>query len=287
VARSKQPEPRTAQLSIDAMKAAVPKIERRIKDLESFDVASIRERLDPVVDGLVRKIDGTLQDILGHGTVEYNEYSIGSLDTLPLIMGGGPNPLSEVHRGYRDGIEGALVKLRTLKELFEERIADAPQAAAPHRQKSDLGNSRRVFVVHGRDEGTKEAVARYLAKLDLDPIILHEEPNKGKTIIEKFESHADVAFAVVLFTPDDVGYPAGESDKARLRARQNVVLELGFFAAALGRHRVCVLFKGDIEIPSDYAGVAYVPLDGAGAWRLLVAREIRGAGIDVDLNKAL
>lgn len=287
MAKSKRPEPRTAQLTVDAMRTAVPKIERRIRDLESFDVASIRERWDPVVDGLVKKIDGTLQDILGHGTVEYNEYSIGSLDTLPLIMGGGPDPLPEVHRGYRDGIESALVKLRTLKELFEERIADAPQAAAPLRQVSELGSSRRVFVVHGRDEATKEAVARYLAKLDLDPIILHEQPSQGKTIVEKFESHADVAFAVVLFTPDDVGYPAGEPDNARPRARQNVVLELGFFAGALGRHRVCVLFKGDVEIPSDYAGVVYVPLDGAGAWRLLVAREIRGAEIEVDLNKAV
>ena len=287
MARSKQPELRTAELTVDAMRAAVPKIERRIKDLESFDVTSIRERWDPVIDGLVKKINGTLQDILGHGTVEYNEYSIRSLDTLPLIMGAGPNPLPEVHQGYRDGIEGALVKLRTLKELFEERIADAPQTAAPLRKKTEPGNSRRVFVVHGRDEGTKEAVARYLAKLDLDPIILHEQPNQGKTIIEKFESHADVAFAVVLFTPDDVGYPADEPDKARPRARQNVVLEMGFFAAALGRHRVCVLFKGDIEIPSDYAGVAYVPLDGTSAWRVLVAREIRGAGIDVDLNKAM
>lgn len=192
-----------------------------------------------------------------------------------------------MHQGYRDGIEGALVKLRTLKELFEERIADAPQAAAPLRYKGDPGNSRRVFVVHGRDEGTKEAVARYLAQLDLDPIILHEQPNQGMTIIEKFESHADVAFAVALFTPDDVGYPADEPYKARPRARQNVVLELGFFAAALGRHRVCVLFKGEIEIPSDYTGVVYIPLDEAGAWRLLVAREIRGAGIDVDLNKAM
>lgn len=86
--RSKQTEPRTALLTVDSMSAALPKIERRIKDLESFDVASIRERWDPIVDGLVKKIDGTLQDILGHGTVEYNEYSIGSLDTLPLIMGG-------------------------------------------------------------------------------------------------------------------------------------------------------------------------------------------------------
>lgn len=271
------------------MRAAIPKLERRIKDLETFDVSTIRERWDPVTEGLVKKVDGTLQEILGHGTVEYNEYSIDSLDTLPIIMGGGPDPLPEVHRGYREGIERALVKLRTLKEIFEERIADAPQATAPvaAQPAKKAGGSRRVFVVHGRDDGTKETVARYLSKLDLAPIILHEQPNQGKTIIEKFEAHADVDFALVLFTPDDVGHPAGEPDKARSRARQNVVLELGFFISALGRHRVCVLYKGDIEMPSDYAGVVYVPLDVGGAWRLVVAREIKSAGINVDLNKAM
>ena len=113
------------------MRTAIPKLERRIKDLETFDVSTIRDRWDPVTEGLVKKVDGTIQEILGHGTVEYNEYSIDSLDTLPLIMGGGPHPLPEVHRGYREGIERALVKLRTLKEIFEERIADAPQATAP------------------------------------------------------------------------------------------------------------------------------------------------------------
>lgn len=289
MARSKIPEPRTAQLTVDGMRAAIPKLERRIKDLDSFDVSTIRERLDPVVEGLVKKIDGTLQEILGHGTVEYNEYSIDSLDTLPLIMGGGPDPLPKVHQGYREGIERALIKLKTLKEIFEERIADAPFAvgAGLARPERKPGNSRRVFVVHGRDDGIKETVARYLSKLDLVPIILHEQPNQGKTIIEKFETHSDVEFAVVLFTPDDVGHPAGEPRSGKPRARQNVVLELGFFMGALGRHRVCVLFKGDIEMPSDYAGVVYVPLDAGGAWRLVVAREIKSAGIDVDLNKAL
>lgn len=289
MARSKAPEPRTAQLTVDGMRAAIPKLERRIKDLESFDVSTVRERWDPVVDGLVKKVDGTLQEILGHGTVEYNEYSIDSLDTLPLILGGGPDPLPEVQQGYREGIERALIKLKTLKELFEERIADAPSvsgAGAPRPEKKP-GSSRRIFVVHGRDDGTKETIARYLSKLDLIPIILHEQPSQGKTIIEKFESHADVDFAVVLFTPDDIGHAAGEPQNARPRARQNVVLELGFFMGALGRHRVCVLYKGDIEMPSDYAGVVYVPLDASGAWRFAVAREIKSSGIDVDLNKAM
>lgn len=148
-------------------------------------------------------------------------------------------------------------------------------------------SSRRVFVVHGHDDGTKEAVARFLGKLDLEPVILHEQPNRGRTVIEKFEDYADVAFAVVLFTPDDIGHAAGKEADAKPRARQNVVLELGFFMAALGRAHVCVLYKGGVEIPSDYSGVLYEELDGKGMWRFRLAAEIKAAGIEVDLNKAV
>ena len=130
----------------------------------------------------------------------------------------------------------------------------------------------------------KETVARYLSKLELNPVILHEQPNQGRTIIEKFEKHADVDFAVVLFTPDDIGHPVNNPDQSKSRARQNVVLELGFFMGALGRQRVCVLYSGDIELPSDYSGVLYLPLDGGGAWRFLLAKEMKASGMQIDLN---
>jgi predicted nucleotide-binding protein len=291
MAKSRRSEPpQTAQLTVDVMRAAIPKLERRIKDLESFDVNTIRERWDPVMEALAQKVDGTLQEILGHGTVEYNEYSIHSLDTLPLIMGGGPDPLPRVIQGYREGIERAALKLTTLKELFEERLSDAPSGAQGTQSIPPVTRAaatRRVFVVHGRDDGAKETVARFVSRLRLEPIILHEQPSQGRTIIEKFEAHATVDYALVLLTPDDVGHPANDSARARRRARQNVILELGFFLGTLGRHRVCVLYSGDIEIPSDYQGVLYVPLDERGAWRLSVAREMKVAGVDVNLNDAM
>lgn len=186
-----------------------------------------------------------------------------------------------------------LKKLRSIYERLElmpapepssvagRSVANRPVGARTHE------TNKRVFVVHGHDDGAKEAVARYLTKLELDPVVLHEQPNRGRTVIEKFEAHSDVAFAVVLFTADDVGYPTGKAGDAKARARQNVVLELGFFMAALGRDRVCVLYKSGVEIPSDYAGVLYHQMDDAGAWRFLLAREIKTAGLDVDLNKAI
>ena len=132
-------------------------------------------------------------------------------------------------------------------------------------------SSKRVFVVHGHDNATKESVARFLTQLKLEPIILHEQASGGKTIIEKFETHANVSFAVVLLTPDDLGASATKPENKLPRARQNVVFELGFFVGRLGRSNVCALHKGNVEIPSDYQGVIYIPLDENGGWRLMLA----------------
>jgi predicted nucleotide-binding protein len=145
-------------------------------------------------------------------------------------------------------------------------------------------NSRDVFVVHGRDHTPLHHVARVLTQLGLNPVVLSEQPGRGETIIEKLQRHATAAFAVVLLTPDDIGYLSGEERAPRLRARQNVIFELGFFVGSLGRNRVCVLKKGDIELPSDWLGIVYMPLEDLG-WQLELARELRAAGFDIDLNK--
>jgi predicted nucleotide-binding protein len=157
-------------------------------------------------------------------------------------------------------------------------------------QTTELGPDRgnRVFLVHGHDEGAIHETARWLERFSLRVTILREEPNAGRTIIEKFIDFSDVVFAVVLLTGDDRGGPFKtpyESQKPR--ARQNVILELGFFLGKLGRKRVCALYQQDVEIPSDYAGVLFIPIDSGGAWRLALARELKAAGLDIDLNKAV
>jgi len=145
-----------------------------------------------------------------------------------------------------------------------------------------------VFLVHGHDEGTLHACARFLEKLDLPVVILREEPNQGRTIIEKFEHHSNVGFAVVLLTADDRGGVAGQKfEEQRARARQNVIFELGFFLGRLGRKRVCALYAEGVEIPSDYQGVVFVPLDDGQAWMFHLAKEMAAAGLPVDLNKAI
>ncbi len=207
------------------------------------------------------------------------------------VSGWGPlymNPsLEQQIDSFREGMENQITELESILERLElipETISVINEP--PFSQQSKGGNS--VFIVHGHDDLAKTSVARFIEKLGLQAIILHEQPNKGQTIIEKFESNAaNVGFAVVLLTPDDVGAPKDSPNDVKERARQNVILELGYFCGSLGRNRVCVLYKEGVEIPSDYLGVVYTPLDSAGGWHLKLAKEMKEAGLDVDLNKAI
>jgi predicted nucleotide-binding protein len=142
--------------------------------------------------------------------------------------------------------------------------------------------SRKVFLVHGHAEEPKQTVAAFLRSLGLEVVILHEQANQGRTIIEKFEEYSAVGYAVVLLTPDDVGASADQPEKGQRRARQNVIWELGFFSAKLGRKGVCALYVAGVELPSDYQGVLYVPYEEGGAWRSKLVTELSAAGIEVD-----
>ncbi len=156
-------------------------------------------------------------------------------------------------------------------------------------------SGRKVFLVHGHNEQLLREVELFLRRGGIEPVVLRQQPNQGRTIIEKFEQHADdVGFAVVLLTGDDMGYckPKGAVKSMiklygtpRPRARQNVILELGFFLGALRRKRVCALYEQGVEIPSDYVGVAFVPLHEN--WKAELGRELEAAGIRFDLGAAL
>ncbi|PZW43209.1 MULTISPECIES: TIR domain-containing protein [unclassified Pseudomonas] len=145
--------------------------------------------------------------------------------------------------------------------------------------------SRKVFIVHGHDDGARESVARFLERIGLEAIILHEQANQGRTIIEKVVAHGEVGFAIVLLTPDDEGCAKGGTPEPR--ARQNVLLELGYFIGRLGRDKVCALKRGSLEIPSDFAGVVWETMDSIGGWKQSLARELEAAGHDIDWNKVM
>lgn len=182
---------------------------------------------------------------------------------------------------FREFLKNKTAKLRSIVrrlELFPEK--DINTSGEDLTQK-EISNA--IFIVHGHDNGIKQSVARLTEKLNLQPIILNEKENQGQTIVEKFEKHSNVGFAVVLLTADDMGGKKDSSQKPR--ARQNVILELGYFIGKLGRKRVCVLYFDGVELPSDLAGVLYVKLDEGESWKYQLAKEIKAAGIRIDLNK--
>jgi predicted nucleotide-binding protein len=146
-------------------------------------------------------------------------------------------------------------------------------------------DSRKIFIVHGHDNELKETVARFLEKMDLIPIILHEQASASQTIIEKFEKYSEVQYSLVLMSPDDIGGSKEDSSKLKSRARQNVIFELGYFYGKLGRKNVCALLKGDIELPSDNDGIIYIAIDKKDGWKMLLAKELKEAGLDIDMNK--
>lgn len=143
----------------------------------------------------------------------------------------------------------------------------------------------KVFVVHGHNHGVKEAVARFIERIGLQPVILHEQANKNRTVIEKFLDYADVHFAVVLLTGDDEGRIKDSKSDLKPRARQNVLFELGFFLGKLDRARVCALYEPEVEVPSDIQGVLFVELSKGDQWKFELVRELQAAGFDVDANK--
>lgn len=214
--------------------------------------------------------------------------------TLILIERGAADPdwLTDfAHTFYYGGgkYSADLRKLVTSAIVpFERDYRTYVEARAKPQKHSSPGefDTTKVFIVHGHDEAAPVMVARFVEGLGFEAIILHEQRNKGRTIIEKLEAFSDVGFAIVLFTPDDVGRAVGD-DKLQARARQNVVLELGYFIGKLGRGRVAAIRKGDVEWPSDYNGVVYLDLDAGGGWQKKLAEELDEAGYDIDFNKVM
>ena len=161
--------------------------------------------------------------------------------------------------------------------------ANQPKVAEKMRRKSVVTD--KVFIVHGHNDAVKEKVARFVEHLKLEPIILHEKADKGRTIIEKFEANSeDVNFAIVLLTADDSGKANKEAD-FKQRARQNVIFEMGYFIGMLSRSHVFMLLEEGVEKPSDLDGIVYTSLSED--WKSKLFKELKACGYKVDANDLL
>lgn len=256
------------------------------KDKIATDVRNIVTRQRRILQSIVTELDSKLPQWKSR-TIRFLAKYVTSeeLSILSNINSSTYETDKDLFLEYLVDLEKGIVELPN-EYLILDPFPDDEQRTKTKPSISRTTGSKKVFVVHGHDSLVKTEVARMLEKLDLEPIVLHEQPNEGKTIIEKFERDASqVQFAVAILTPDDEGYPVNKPGEKKKRARQNVILELGYFSGILGRENVCVLFKGDLEVPSDYLGVVYVEIDNAGAWRFNLAKELMSSGLDVDLNK--
>lgn len=174
-----------------------------------------------------------------------------------------------------DFIEGAIGYKKALTDTKSH--ADLDQAGEP----------KKVFIVHGHDESAQNKAARFVERLGFEAIILHEKASSGRTIIEKIEHYSEVGFAIVLYTPDDVGNVKSEAENLNVRARQNVVFEHGYLIGKLGRENVSALVDGKLELPNDISGVVYISLDEGAAWQLQLAKEMKQSGYKIDMNKLI
>lgn len=155
-----------------------------------------------------------------------------------------------------------------------------------NRKEEETLSTKKVFIVHGHDKLAETEMALFIERIGLKPIILHEQANSGKTIIEKIEANSDVQYAVVLYTPCDVGRAKEEKiEEEKDRARQNVVFEHGYLIGKLGRDKVSALVKGDVETPGDISGVVYIPMDENKAWQTQLIKEMRSIGLECDFSK--
>ncbi len=280
------PPPAREELNPEQIRAGIVRINHRIEELEKFDPSRVTRRWAPEVKALQTGIAETLAAVFGEGSEQFNRYRAAtSLDNgeIVAIFGDGDPARDPRTREYlSEGKEQALHLLRRAVLGLEESLPDAV-ATTMTRSSAAAGANRRVFIVHGHEEGPREAVARFLERIGFEPVILHERAGRGRTIIEKVEEHGDVQFAVVILTPDDEGSVRGGA--ARPRARQNVLLELGYFIGRLGRDKVCALKQGELELPSDFEGVEYHALERD--WKQALARELEAAGFSIDWNVAM
>jgi predicted nucleotide-binding protein len=274
-----------AQLTAEEMRAGIDRLQKRLEEVKRFEPESVTKQYDiPHVEKLNAAVEDALVRTFGKDSVDYERYMwAGRIDNGPHNYAF-PVPLRDVQETLRKTKNTSIALLEQAIESLQERLAEAGPASVAARSVPAKVMSRKVFVVHGHEEAARESVARFLERLDFDAIILHEQASRGRTVIEKVEAHSDVGFAVVLLTPDDVGCVKGGTPAPR--ARQNVVLELGYFVGRLGRTHVCALKRGEVEIPSDFDGVVYVDFDSPGAWKQALGREL-AAEFEIDWNKVM
>jgi predicted nucleotide-binding protein len=226
---------------------------------------------------------------------EYNKWKQFNIELLKRSFNIPDNEyLREYENAVRDSVWSDWVAERkqavkeqiTVLESLIERLSliNSTEEIIKTSDRVEKKITNKIFVVHGHNNELKQIVARTISQLKLEPIILHEQAEQGRTIIEKFEKNSsDANFAIILLTADDEGKSIKESD-FKARARQNVVFEMGYFIGKLGRDKVFLLLEHGVDKPGDLDGIIYVPIDNSDGWKLKLVKELKLAGYNVSAD---
>jgi len=226
----------------------------------------------------LKNLENCVQQLLGKespGVVVFQEESPPPPMEKPEIRQENSKP-----RGKKD-----LGKELTVDLTIHQDSPPAPTGEKVARMTKS--KERKVLILHGRDEEKMAMIGDFLKKLDLEPFLPEDAVGEGVGLLEKYKQYEDAVFAITLLTADDMGYPQEEPDEPKPRPAQNVIFELGFLMGRLEPNLVCALYEEGLDLPSEFKGSVLIPYDEGGMWKLLVARALKMATVDVDLNKAI
>ena len=248
------------------------------KNLEKFDeLITIGRQLHLKKSGLLTRINDLNL---------FAKWSSSALHLVSVVYGQDSTYFSslkiKVNKGHKwlETIKGMLESARDSYVFSNELYVH--ESELTNQTQSKPKKTRKVFIIHGRDEDLKNKVELLFDNVDVDYTALHLEEDMTGTLIEKFTSEAETCdYAVALFSPDD------ETKDGELRPRQNVILELGYFLGKLGKEKVRILLKGGVEIPSDLRGILYSTVDESVDWKVKVLEEMNAVGfkIPIDVKK--
>lgn len=254
------------------MKSNYEKLRDIIAEAEDLLKADITSS-SPEFKAWKMKSERFLISTFGENSHEYSDFEKTRFTMMLLSLN---TPHSDFVDACRSDIKATIAKFKVYLDDMEDAV-DTATLSEPKL------NFNKVFIVHGHDGELKESVARIIEKQGIEAVILSEQANQGRTIIEKFEEHSNVAGAVCLFTADDAG-KANSADDMQPRARQNVVFEAGYFIGKLGRDHIVILADKGIEMPSDLSGVVHTD---TAYWQFDLIKELKAMGYTVDANKLL
>jgi len=252
-------------------------------------------RLNLTEDELVNRY---VQPYLAGETIVINGTTLDPHKLSRVIIKSSDNSLDNIVKKFEKENENEPLLYRsnpkwlafdTAKDVTEQFIIKPPGSNSQGKNSlPKVISNNKVFIVHGHDIELKNDVEIFIKSINLEPIVLHRQLDEGLTIIEKFEKHSDVNYAIVLLTPDDIGFPISELKKTEnerkkeFRARQNVIFEFGFFVGRLSRKNVCCIYKEGVTVPSDLNGLIYKQVNkSVEEVGMFLMKELKNAGLAI------